>query len=101
MLVDAWKILHNKFVKCGVQPTNYILDNECSQLLKDAFAKYNCTFQRVPPNNHRANPAECAIQTFKNHFKAGLACVDLDFPIAQWDLLIEQANTHLEYVTGQ
>ena len=90
-LADAWETLHKKFENCGVSPTNYVLDNKCSQLLKNAFKKHNCDFQRVPPDNHRANAAERAIQTFKNHFKAGLACVDPKFPIKQWDLLLEQA----------
>ena len=36
--------------------------------------------------------AERAIQTYKNHFKAGLATLDPDFPLAEWDRLIPQAN---------
>ena len=51
--------------------------------------------QLVPPHNHRANSAERAIQTFKSHFKSILATVDPDFPIAQWDLLLPQANLTL------
>ena len=49
------------------------------------------TFQLVPPHTHRANAAERAIQTFKNHFKAGIASLDPDFPITEWDRLLEQA----------
>ena len=45
----------------------------------------------MPLHNHRANVAERAIQTFKNHFKAGLASVDEQFPIAEWDRLLDQA----------
>jgi hypothetical protein len=37
------------------------------------------TIQLVPPDNHRQNLAESAIQTFKNHFKAILAGVDDTF----------------------
>ena len=36
----------------------------------------NIKYQLVPPSNHRANNAERAIQTFKNHFIAGLCSVD-------------------------
>ena len=90
-LADAWEILNKKFEECGVKPHTYVLDNECSQMLKDAFQKHNCDFQKVPPDMQRANAAERAIQTFKNHFKAILACVDPTFPVSQWDLLLEQA----------
>jgi hypothetical protein len=50
----------------------------------------NCTIQLVPPDNHRRNLAERAIQTFKNHFKAILAEVDDSFPMRLWDKLLSQ-----------
>ena len=68
-----------------------MLDNETSAELKGAFKKYEVTFQLVAPHTHRANKAERAIQTFKNHFKAGLASVDPKFPVSAWDKLIPQA----------
>mmetsp|Transcript_14425 Transcript_14425/g.20585 ORF Transcript_14425/g.20585 Transcript_14425/m.20585 type:complete len:135 (+) Transcript_14425:239-643(+) len=52
--------------------------------------KYQTTFQFVPPHTHSANIAERAIQTFKHHFKAGLASVHPDFPISEWDRLLNQ-----------
>ena len=55
------------------------------------MTKAKTTFQFVPPYTHRANVAERAIQTFKGHFKAGLASVHPDFPISEWDRLLEQA----------
>ena len=53
------------------------------------------THQLVTPHNHRANIAERAIQTFKQHFKAILASVDPEFPIEQWDQLLNQAELTL------
>ena len=35
------------------------------------------------------------MQTFKNHFKAGLATADPNFPLTEWDRLIPQANITL------
>jgi hypothetical protein len=64
----AWETTHKTLVRQGHPPNLHVLDNECSQELKDAFTKYNIAFQRVPPKEHRANSAECAIGTFKNHF---------------------------------
>ncbi len=57
--------------------------------LKTEVAK-NCTIQLVPPDNHRRNLAERAIQTFKNHFKAILAGVDDSFPMRLWGKLLPQ-----------
>ena len=44
---------------------------------------------------HRRNAAERAIQTFKDHFIAGLASVDPQFPIQEWDRLLPQATITL------
>ena len=94
-ITTAWDKLNSKFVIAGMQPNTYVLDNEVSDLLITAMHKENITFQLVPPHIHRANLAERAIQTYKNHFKAGLATVDPDFPLAEWDRLIPQANITL------
>ena len=70
-------------------------DNECSQELKTALDKEFITYQLVPPHIHRDNNTEREIQTFKNHFKAGLVLVDPDFPFLEWDQLIPQAELTL------
>ena len=44
---------------------------------------------------HQNDPAERAIQTWKDHFLAGFASVHLDFPMAEWDRLIPQSNLTL------
>jgi hypothetical protein len=72
-----------------VKPTTHILSNEASAAFK-AEIKKNCTIQLVPPDNHRRNLAERAIQTFKNHFKVVLSGVDDNFPMRLWDRLLPQ-----------
>jgi hypothetical protein len=44
----------------------------------------------VPPDNHRSNLAERAIQTFKHHFISILSGVDDKFPLSLWCALLEQ-----------
>eukprot|EP00957_Ditylum_brightwellii_P037761 2855494-Ditylum_brightwellii.AAC.1 len=44
---------------------------------------------------HRQNAAEKAIQTWKNHFLAGLESLPKDFPIIHWCRLMPQANITL------
>ena len=70
----------------------WVLDNEISTDLQAAFEKNDTNFQLVPPNSHQRNLAERAIQTWKNHFKAGMATTDPKFPLSEWDRLIHQAN---------
>lgn len=86
----AWESTHKKLVDQGHRPQLHILDNECSQELKDAFSKYDIAFQRVPPKEHRANSAERAIRTFKNHFISILCTLDSKFPLSEWDRLLPQ-----------
>jgi hypothetical protein len=90
-ITNGWKQLNQQFAQAGLQPNTYVLDNEVSNELTTAMTKSSVNYQLVPPHIHRANLAERAIQTFKNHFKATLATVDPDFPVAQWDRLIEQS----------
>ena len=90
-ITRGWKNINKKCNHAGVQPHTYVLDNEVSAEFILALKKYDIDFQLVPPHIHRANLAERAIQTFKHHFKAGLATVDPDFPLAEWDRLLPQA----------
>ena len=83
--------MHQTFARAGVTPTTWVLDNERSGLLEDAFSKYNLDFQVVPLFTHRSNLAERTIQTFKAHFKTGLDLVHPTFLTTQWDRLIPQA----------
>ena len=92
---DAWEQLHSIFSKAGAAPNTWVLDNEKSRDLLDSFTQAKVDYQLVPPYKHRNNQAERAIQTFKHHFKAGLASVDPSFPLSEWDRLIPQANITL------
>jgi hypothetical protein len=73
-----------------IKPSLHILDNEASEAFKAEIRK-NCNLQLVPPNMHRINQAERAIQTFKGHFISILAGVDASFPMSLWDRLVPQA----------
>ena len=94
-LMTAWQHIHKEFGRAGAAPEVWVLDNEVSHDLTNAFHTNNTKFQLVPPHSHRRNLAERAIQTWKNHFKAGLATTDPKFPLSQWDRLIPQANITL------
>lgn len=72
------------------------MNNKISSEFITTLTKNNTSYQLLPPHTHRCNLAERAIQTFKNHFKAGRASVDPNFPLSEWDrLLTKQANITL------
>ena len=81
--------------KRGFTPQFNVIDNIVSTKVKEFLAEENIEVQIVEPHNHRVNAAERAIQTFKDHFIAGLCTVDKQFPIQLWDQLLEQAQDSL------
>ena len=71
------RLRHNEFA-----PKLHVLDKKCSFEINKAFKKYYVAFQLVPPHIHRRNAVKQAIQTWKNHFCAGLATCYPKFPLA-------------------
>ena len=94
-ITAAWTKINNKFKHAGIKPSTYIVDNEASQHLKNAFRDNKIKHQLVPPHAHRTNLAERAIQTFKQKFLIGLALVDPEFSLLQWDQFLEQTEMTL------
>ena len=67
----------------------HALDNEFNSIFQEAFDKYRVRYQTVEPYKHRVNAAERAIQTFKAHFKPGLATRYPNFPATEWNRLLK------------
>ena len=94
-ITDAYLSFSDYFEKAGVKPNTWIMDNESSQHLQASLHKNDMKFQMVPAYTHCSNAAERAIQTWKNHFKTGLAIADPNFPIKEWDRLLDQCDITL------
>ena len=94
-IANAWELLHSRLTPHGHVTKNFILDNKCSTELKAALKKHKKEYELTPLNMHRCNAVERAIQTFKNHTMSGFATCDKDFPIAEWDRLLPQAELTL------
>jgi hypothetical protein len=89
-LVKAYETLYERLTRTNkVTPKLHVLDNEAPTILKKVI-KLQCTMQLAPPDTHRRNLAERAIQTFKGHFISVLSGVDKNFPMEIWDRLIPQ-----------
>ena len=78
--------------KAGVAPNTSVMDNEISHEFTFGLVANNVTFQLLHPYTNRRNLVQRTIQKFENHFKAGLASDDTNFPLSGLDRLIEQAN---------
>jgi len=81
--------------KHGFKPVFNVIGNVASKAVKAYLQSENIDLQLVEPHNHRVNAAECAIQTFKNHFIAGLSTSDDNFPTLLWNKLIKQCQDKL------
>ena len=67
-LINAYQKMVDRMQLAGLGLKHHRLDNECSDNFKKCIRKNNMTHKLVPPDCHRRNLAERAIQTFKKHF---------------------------------
>ena len=79
----------------GLIPKHQILDNQASAEYKAAIEASGMTYELVPPEEHRRNMAEKAIQTFKDHFVGVLSGCAPSMPIHLWCQLLPQVKQQL------
>ena len=96
--VKAYTTVITFFSTCGHPFTHLSLDNEKSADLTALFKTHKLSIQYVPPQQHRANPAERAIRTYKNHFIAILSAVHPSFPADLWHLLLPLTELTLNHL---
>jgi hypothetical protein len=94
-MVRAFDLLIQSLIIPVLRPYLHRLDNEASLTLNKYLTKQGIDYQLAPPHIHRRKNAERGIQTFKNHFIAGLCSVDPSFPLKLWDKLLPQATITL------
>ena len=71
------------------------MDNECSKVLTEFIEDNGTKIQIVETHQHHVNAVECAIQTLKNHFIAGLCTVHPRFPLQLWCNLLPHVELTL------
>jgi hypothetical protein len=94
-MVRSYNKLIQELIDHGFKPRLHRLDNECSKARRSLLNQHDIQFQLAPPHMPRRNAAERAIQTFKNHFVAGLCSVDPNFPLQLWYRLLPHATITL------
>jgi len=80
-LTRAFTVLYDYLVARGLTPKIQLLDNECPPGLEAFMKRSKISYQLVPPHDHRSNPAEKSIGTWKDHFIAGLTSANPEFPL--------------------
>ena len=71
------------------------MDNQCSKTIQKFIESTNAKIQLVNPDDHRVNAAERAIQTWKNHWIAGMGTLDPNCPLQLWCQFIDQGQDTL------
>ena len=94
-LIESYEILYKRLVSAGIKPVLQRLDNEASDGLISAIKEKGLKYQLAAPYSHRLNPAERAIQSFKNHLISNLHGCDKQFPVYQWCRILEQCEMTL------
>lgn len=89
-IVTAFEAIHQYLLDRNHTIECHMVDNETPPQILQYFKKHNNTYQCVIPHNHRANTAECEIQTFKHHFISILYSLPDDFPLYLWCRLLPQ-----------
>ena len=79
----------------GFKPQLNRLENEASNILKFFITEQHIDYELTPAAIHQRNWAERAIQTFKNHFIAGLCSTYPRFPLNLWCKLVTQYDITL------
>jgi hypothetical protein len=94
-MVQAFTEVISMLKSGGYHPALNVMDNECSAAVEKYIRSEAVTIQLVPPHNHLASAPECAIATFKEHFIAALATVDMLCPLQLWDEFLLQVELTL------
>ena len=76
------------------------MDNEACGILNKTLPKQNIPYQLHPMHIHIRNATERAIQTFKDHFIAGLCSTDPKCPAQYLERLLPQSAMTLNMLSN-
>jgi hypothetical protein len=95
-MVCAFDLLMQSLIIRGLKSHLQRLENEAYLALRNYLTKQGIDYQLAPSHIHRRSNSERAIQTFKNHFIAGMCSVDPNFPLKLCDKILPQATITLD-----
>ena len=80
-LQEAFEDVYSYIASKGFKPKFNIMYNQCSRRIQKYITSQGTNIQLVNPDDYRVNAAERAIQTWKNHYVAGLSTTDPNCPL--------------------
>ena len=90
--MEAFEDVYGYFTARGFKPKLNVMDNQCNRTIQKFITFTDAKVQLVNPDDHRVNAAERAIQTWKNHWIAGMGTLDPNCPLQLWCQFIEQGQ---------
>ena len=93
-MVNTYETLMKRLKRARLAPEKHVLNNKCSEKLKDLIWE-TCKLELMPPGCHRRNIAKVAIKVFKQHILSILAGIPDGFPWSLWDRLLPQTEVTL------
>jgi hypothetical protein len=94
-LQKAFQNVYEFLTTRGFKPKLNIMDNQCSKRIQRYIKSTGAGIQLVNPDDHRVNACERAIQTWKNHWIAGLNTIDPACLLQLWSKFIQQGQDTL------
>ena len=86
------EFLYSETIRNGHIVKTIYIDNEIDNDARAFFIGHSVRVNNVAPYNHRANPAERAIGTFKDHFISILSGRDPTCPLSYWNEAVLHAE---------
>eukprot|EP00804_Cyclotella_cryptica_P000956 CCRYP_018387-RA/>CCRYP_018387-RA protein AED:0.42 eAED:0.42 QI:0/-1/0/1/-1/1/1/0/162 len=94
-MTNAFRDVYEYLTDKGFQPKLNVMDDQGSKAVENYIKSTKTTMQLVNLDDHRINAAERAIQTWKEHWLAGMGTSDSTCPIQLWCQFIEQGQDTL------
>ena len=91
-LETAYDKFYIQLTKAGIVLVMQRIDNEVSKIFIESIASKGLKYQLASPHDHRMNPAERAVQTWKNHFISNLHS---EFTAYKWCEIMHQCEMTL------
>jgi hypothetical protein len=94
-MVEVFNDVYDYLTSKGFKPKLNAMDNACSQAVQKYIKFTKADIQLINTNDHRVNACEWSIQTWKNHWIAGLSTFNPACPLQLWCKFIEQGQNTL------
>ena len=97
-MVAVFRDIYDYLRKSFLTPALHVMDKEFSMAIKNFIKKEKVDIQLVESHNHRVNAAGPTVKAAKCHTIAGLATVDIAYPLRLWCKFVPQIQDTLNMV---